>query len=154
MSYIEEIELGDEFGPIQIDVKPNDVIDFCKTWIRDEESSKNIFNAAPTRFTDDEFAKGEGLPGAIVPGIMSLAYLARLLNTAWPDGRITQLDVVFRQLVLHNQTINLLGVVTDTVTESDQNYIECDVYIENSEGSRLVGGKARLDVPSKNKLVS
>ena len=53
MQYIEEIELGDEFGPIQIEVKPSDVVDFCKTWIRDEENSKNIFNAAPTRFTDD-----------------------------------------------------------------------------------------------------
>tara|TARA_B110000014_G_scaffold253966_1_gene234005 strand:+ start:278 stop:730 length:453 start_codon:yes stop_codon:yes gene_type:complete len=150
MKYIEDIDLGDEFGPVQIEVKPNDVIDFCKTWIRDEENSKNIFNAAPTRFTDEEFAKTEGLPGAIVPGIMSMAYLARLLNTAWPDGTITQLDVVFRQLVLHNQIINLVGVVTDTVSEDDQNFIECDVYIENSEGSRLVGGKARLDIPSKN----
>ena len=101
-------------------------------------------------YHDEEFAKTEGLPGAIVPGIMSMAYLARLLNTAWPDGTITQLDVVFRQLVLHNQIINLVGVVTDTVSEEDQNYIECDVYVENSEGSRLVGGKARLDIPSKS----
>ena len=57
MKYIEDIDLGDEFGPVQIEVKPNDVIDFCKTWIREEENSKNIFNAAPTRFTDEEFAK-------------------------------------------------------------------------------------------------
>ena len=71
MKYIEDIDLGDEFGPVQIEVRPDDVIDFCKTWIRDEENSKNIFNAAPTRFTDEEFAKSEGLPGAIVPGIMS-----------------------------------------------------------------------------------
>ena len=40
-------------------------------------------------------------------------------------------------------------MVTETVAEDSQNYIECDVYIENSEGSRLVGGKARLNIPAK-----
>ena len=33
MKYIEDIDLGDEFGPVQIEVRPDDVIDFCKTWI-------------------------------------------------------------------------------------------------------------------------
>ena len=41
MKYIEDIDLGDEFGPVKIEVKPDDVIDFCKTWIREEENSKN-----------------------------------------------------------------------------------------------------------------
>ncbi|MDO8750532.1 MAG: hypothetical protein Q7K03_05255 [Dehalococcoidia bacterium] len=43
----------------------------------------------------------------------------------------------------HPQTISLVGVVTD------KNQVECDVYIQNAHGDRLVGGKATVVLPRR-----
>ena len=43
------------------------------------------------RFTDDEYARKEGLPGAIVPGNMSLGFLSRMLTEFFPAGTLKEL---------------------------------------------------------------
>ena len=52
------------------------------------------------RFTDDEGAKLEGLPGQITPGNMTLALLARELLAWAPRGRVLRLGTTFRGLAL------------------------------------------------------
>ena len=134
--YYEQVEMGDALDPTQKEVTDQMVLDFCQVWATGGGGGTG-------RFTDHEAAKKEGLPGAIVPGIMSMSYIAQYL-TGWADGgQLKKLDVVFRQPVLHPQTISLVGVITD------KNQVECDVYIQNSTGDRLVGGKATVVLPAR-----
>ena len=51
------------------------------------------------RFTDHEAARREGLPGALVPGILSQGYLAALIHRWAPDAFIENVDTV--QIVRH-----------------------------------------------------
>ncbi|MFQ5860918.1 MAG: MaoC family dehydratase [Dehalococcoidia bacterium] len=132
-----EVKVGGELGPVYKVPTEEAVALFCRAW----------GNRGPNRFTDPEAARRVGLPYPLVPGIMSLAYLAHLLNQWAPNGQVKRLDVVFRQMVPHNQPITLVGVVTDKREEQGQGLVECDLYLQSQEGERLVGGKAVVFLP-------
>ena len=72
MPYFEDVELGDEIGPLQTEATDYGVLEFCQVWD----------NRGPSRFTDQAMAEESRLPGPIVPGIMSMGIMARLL-TDW-----------------------------------------------------------------------
>ncbi|MEW6269526.1 MAG: hypothetical protein AB1689_09555 [Thermodesulfobacteriota bacterium] len=97
------------------------------------------------RFTDEEGAKLEGLPGQITPGNMTLALLARELLAWAPGGKVRRLGTTFRGLALAGTTVRLLG----TVTEKDEEHrtVECDVWMETAEGDRCVIGTATVELP-------
>lgn len=137
--YFEDVGLGDELGPVERIATDESVNEFCDVW----------GNPGASRFTDAEAAQKDGLAGAIVPGIMSMAYMGQLL-TRWAEGgSIRKLDVVFRQLVYHNVPVRIGGVVTDTTRSNGENRVECDIYLESREGARMVGGKAVVALPSR-----
>ena len=94
------------------------------------------------RFTDDDGARQEGLPGMITPGNMSLGLLAAMLEDWAGPGTLRRLGVTFRGLVLPDRTIRLRGAVT----EKDQaaHSVELDVWLESDEGDRWVIGTATV----------
>ena len=140
--YYDSVDMGDELAPVQREVSDQMVLDFCAVW-------STGGGAGLGRFTDHEAAKKEGLPGAIVPGIMSMNYMAQFLAD-WADGgSLKKLDVVFRQPVVHPQTISLVGVITDKNQVGGENLVECDVYLQTAQGDRLVGGKATVVLPTR-----
>ena len=57
------------------------------------------------RFTDHEAARKEGLPGALVPGIMSQGFLAAMIHRWAPDAEITNVDTVFRAPVIVDERL-------------------------------------------------
>ncbi len=94
------------------------------------------------RFTDDEGARREGLPGMIAPGNMSMGLLTRLIDDWCGPGTLRRLGTTFRGLVLPERTIRMHGAVTqkDETTRT----VELDVWIESDEGERLVIGTATV----------
>ena len=134
----DDVEIGDDIGPVERVVTDRQVRRFLA--IRENDTGAN-------RFTDDEFAKGEGLPGAIVPGAMNIAMMSQLL-TGWSDSvSLRKLDVVFRQPVPHERTLLLKGIVTDKEVNDGVPTLTCDVFLENEEGSKLVIGSATVVLP-------
>ncbi len=140
--YYDRVEVGDELAPLEKEISRQAALDFCKVW------------AGPTgpalgRFTDEAAAKKEGLAGPILPGIMSMSLMANFLDQWAEGGKVKKLDVVFRQPVVHPQTLRLVGVVTDKNQTGGENQVECDVYLETPQGDRLVGGKATVLLPTQ-----
>ena len=68
--YFQDIELGDEIGPIERTVTDEEVLQFVAVGGRDPE---------PSRFTSKEIAQSEGLSEAIIPGAMNIALMSRLV---------------------------------------------------------------------------
>ena len=132
MPYIDEVELGDEIGPVEKVASDENVANFCDVW------------GAPTpnRFTDAKTATKSGMPGAIVPGIMAMAMMAQLLTDWGGPGSIKDLDLVFRQPVPHNRPLTLAATITDVREEEGEHLVECDILMTGTEGERYVGGKA------------
>ena len=139
--YYDDVDLGDEVGPVVRTVSDDQVIEFTQVWGREE---------GPTRFTSREKAQSEGLPEAIVPGAMNIAIMSQLI-TAWsPTVRLVKLDVVFRSPVLHNRPLTLRGMITDKDVVDGEPQIECDVTMENEEGTPHVIGKATVSLPVRS----
>jgi hypothetical protein len=92
------------------------------------------------RFTDHEKARADGLPGAIVPGIMSQGILAAAIHGWAPGCTIRKIDTVFRAPVLVDSQPAGRGVVTHVDAEQDS--VEIDLVLANEAGETRVLGTA------------
>ena len=135
-----DVNIGDEIGPVQRMVGDDQVKEFQSIWWR---------RAGPTRFSDPEFARRSGLPGPIVPGPMTTALISQLLTGWSPTVSVKKLDLVFRQVVPHNVSLRVSGVVTNKIEVRAEPIIECDVTMEDEEGSQLVIGNATVTLPMR-----
>jgi acyl dehydratase len=132
----ESVKIGDPLGPREFHLSKDQVRAYARTtgiWV--------------PRFTDDEGARKEGLPGMITPGNMSLAILSKLV-TDWigaSGAQLTRMGTTYRQPVIPDHTITLQGYVTDK-NESDRT-AEMDIWLENEDGERLVVGTASVHFP-------
>ncbi len=98
------------------------------------------------RFTDHEAARAEGLPGALVPGIMSQGFLAAMIHRWAPEAQIENVDTVFRAPVIVDESYTISGVVTDI--DEDAGKVEIDLTVSNEAGETRVFGTARVGLPS------
>ena len=138
--FFEDIELGDEIGPLEKVVADEDVIDFCNLW----------GPPTPNRFTDADEAAKSKLSGPIVPGIMTMALMAQLFTDWSSEDSLKDLNLVFRQSVPHNKTLIIGATVTDTRQEGEEHLIDCDVVMTGQESERYVIGTATVSLPSRN----
>ena len=125
------VKIGDTLGPQEIHLSKDQVRTYARTCGMDVP-----------RFTDDEGARQEGLPGMITPGNMSMGLLATLIESWAGAGALTRLGTTFRGLVLPDRTIRLWGAVTQK--DDDARTVELDVWLESDEGERLVIGTASV----------
>jgi acyl dehydratase len=130
---VEGIEVGDELPAFEPDIRMETVRRFART--------AGMLNP---RFTDHEGARKQGLPGAIVPGIMSQGMLAALVHRFAPGSRIRRIDTVFRAPILVGERALCKGVVTEVHKETRT--IDVDLVIENEAGEGRVLGTATVEL--------
>ena len=138
VEYFEDIDIGDEIAELDIRPTTADVVRFV-----------DVARMQSGRFTDDEYARKEGLPGAIVPGNMSLGFLSRMLTEFFPTGTLQELTANFRATVPHNTALTCSGVVTEKQSRDGTHLVFCDVMLSNEEGERYVQGTAQVVLPSR-----
>ena len=127
----DEVSEGDEIGPITRLLSKDEVRAYARAC-----------GVYFPRFTDDEGARQEGLPGMITPGNMSMGLLATLIESWAGAGALRRLGTTFRGLVLPDRTIRLCGAVTQK--DDDARTVELDVWLESDESERLVIGTASV----------
>jgi acyl dehydratase len=131
-----DVNIGDELGPTEMHLSKDQVRQYARAmgmWV--------------PRFTDDEAARKEGLPGMITPGNMSLAILSKLV-TDWIGAgaaKMTRLGATYRQPVIPDHTISLHGFITHK--NDDDRTVEVDIWLENEDAERLVIGTATVQFP-------
>lgn len=130
----DSIEPGDELPPNGVALERGFVTGYAR-----------FLDIAFPRFTDEEGAKREGLPGQITPGVLSLALLARTLLAWAPGAQLRRLGTTFRGVALAGSEVTIHGTVTEK--DEDARTIECDLWMESAEGDRLVIGTATLALP-------
>jgi acyl dehydratase len=141
MLYYEDVDIGDDIEAVERVVGPEQVKAFLAT--------RSGRLRGPSRFTDDAHARGEGLPGAIVPGGLNVAMVSQLLTGWSPSVTLKRLEVVFRQVVPHNRPLHIKGVVTAKQVVYHEPQLECDVFIEDEAGNPLVLGYATVVLPMR-----
>jgi acyl dehydratase len=136
----EELNIGDTLGPLDVTVTKDQCRNYAKV---------SGFGEVAGRFTDDEAARKEGLPGIILPGNMSLGLLSKLV-TDWigpSKARLTRLSTTYRVPVQPDHPITIHGFVTNT-NPADRT-AEIDVWMENEDAERLVTGTATVEFQKK-----
>jgi hypothetical protein len=97
------------------------------------------------RFSSHEDAKKEGLPGAMIPGVLSQGYLVAMIHNWAPPADIKAIDTVFRAPVIADDKHTITGVVTDI---NEQNgLVEVDLTVANEKGETRVFGTATVSLP-------
>ena len=94
------------------------------------------------RFSDHEGARKEGLPGAMIPGVMSQGFLVAMIHHWAPTARVQTIDTVFRAPVMADEAHAISGVVTDIDTE--QGTVEIDLTVSNEKQETRVFGTATI----------
>jgi hypothetical protein len=140
--FFEDVEIGDEIGPIEKVITDQQVLKFISLWGPAWAKKRN-------RFTDVRVAEAEGLPGRVLPGPMNFAILSQLLTDWSPTVILRKIDMVIRQVVPVNLPFELKGVVTDKVLTGGEGRVECDIFMENPHGERMVGAKSVVVLPTK-----
>jgi acyl dehydratase len=130
----EDVEFGEEL--------PADAPDVGIEAVRRFAQTAGMFHP---RFTDPEKARAEGLPGAIVPGIMSQGILAAAIHHWAPEAEVRKLDTTFRAPLLVDSKPVVRAVVTDC--DSDTRTIEIDLTLSNEAGETRVVGTATVALP-------
>lgn len=132
--HIEDVELGDELPEERPDVSLETVARFVKAAQMDFP-----------RFTDHEAARAEGLPGAVIPGIMSQGQLAAMIHRWAPGCEILRIDTVFRTPMVVGTPVVCRGAVTGI---NDDDTIEIDLTImSEASGATGVLGTAHVRLP-------
>jgi acyl dehydratase len=128
-----EVEFGEDLPEMSPDISLANVTLFAKS----------AMMMAP-RFINHEKARKAGLPGAIVPGIMSQGILAALIHNWAPNAEIHNIDTIFRAPLLVDTNPIANGVVTDI--DDEAKVIEIDLMIKNEKGETPVVGTARISL--------
>lgn len=144
--YGENIDPGDEIGPL---IKTPDLAQvqaYVSGWRRDETRS-----SIAGRFTDAKVAARDGFASPIVPGPMSFAFLSQLLTDwAGPLGRLRSLDVNYRRPTKHGEELKCIGLITDTREDGAETVVKLDVFIEDPRGDRPTQGVAEVVIPTSS----
>lgn len=103
---------------------------------------------------DKDFAQSQGLPDVIVHGDLMFSFLARMLVT-WvgEQGVIKQMLAEYRRIVLPNQDITCKGKVVRKYRSDNEDAIECEIWIEDQKGEKLVIGSSIVNLPNRKSPV-
>jgi acyl dehydratase len=128
-----EVEFGEELPEIHPDVSLDAVKAFTEA----------AHMMAP-RFRDHDAARKSGLPGAIVPGIMSQGILVALIHRWAPNAHVLSVDTIFRAPLIVDTEPVASAVVTDI--DDETKVIEIDLTLKNERGETPVVGTARISL--------
>ncbi len=98
------------------------------------------------RFKDHEKARKEGLPGALVPGIMAMGFLTSMIHSWSPKAEVERIDTVFRAPLLADEPCSIEAVVTDIDEESG--LVQLDLSVKNDKQETRVFGTADVRLPT------
>jgi len=97
------------------------------------------------RFSDHERARQEGLPGALVPGIMAMGFLTSMIHRWSASAEVHYIDTVFRAPLLADEPCVISAVVTDI--DEDTGSVQLDLTVKNPAGETRVFGTADVRLP-------
>jgi len=99
---------------------------------------------------DKDFAQSTGLAGVIVHGALKGAYLGQMLGDfAGEKGWVKKYGVSYRGMDVPNDKLTCKGKITKKYVEGSEHLVDCEIWLENSSGTKTTLGTAVVMLPSK-----
>ncbi len=99
---------------------------------------------------DKDFAQKAGLPGVIVYGSLTVAFLGQLV-TDWigEQGTLKKLNFQWRGIHFPGEDLTCKGVVTKKYEAEGEHLVECEIWAEDPQGKKTTPGSALVALPSR-----
>jgi len=99
---------------------------------------------------DKDFALKQGLPGVIVFGMQGVAFLGQLMTDWIGDrGTLKKLNCRYKGLFFPDEDLLCKGRVKNKSVEENEYRVECEVWLENPRGEKVIHGSAMVALPSR-----
>jgi len=136
--YFEDIQVGDELDPVEKLPTTDMAIDFF--------GRDNPTNPA---FSDIEAGKRMGVGGALVPGLLKIAWMTQYVSDwAGPESLVSNLRVAFRRPDVADRPLTLSGRVVDKREEGATKVVELEV-VTIADGQPSVRGNVQVQMPGR-----
>lgn len=96
---------------------------------------------------DTDFAKSAGMPDVFAHGMLSAAWLGRLVTNWVPQSAIRSLDVRFAAITQVGETITCTGKVTEKFEDKGQRLARLQLSTANQDGIVKLNGEALVAWP-------
>ncbi|MFA5630378.1 MAG: MaoC/PaaZ C-terminal domain-containing protein [Porticoccaceae bacterium] len=96
---------------------------------------------------DPDVARAMGFPHAFAHGLLTMAWLGRLLTDQAPAPLLKSYSVRFTALVFVGEELTCSAVVSGREADAEQVRFELDLQVVNGEGEVKLAGKATVSVP-------
>lgn len=136
--YYEDVAVDEELAPAEKLPTEDLAVDFF--------GRDNPTNPA---FADAEAGKRMGVGGALVPGMLKLAWMTQFVSDwAGPAANVRNLRVAYRRPDVAHRPLVLAGRVVDKRQEDGKNIVELEI-VTLAEGEPSVRGNVQVEMPSR-----
>jgi hydroxyacyl-ACP dehydratase HTD2-like protein with hotdog domain len=137
--YFEDVEVGTALPPLP--KTPSNTLLFLYSAI--------TWNPQRIHY-DKDYTLSEGYRDVIVHGPLRGAFLSQLL-TRWigDEGTLKKLSYANRDIAYVNAPLTCKGTVTRKWVEGGKGYVECEIWVENTQGTKLTPGSATVLLPRR-----
>jgi len=96
---------------------------------------------------DIDFARGHGMPDVFAHGMLSMAYLARLLTGWVPQDQIKTFHVRFAAITQLGERIRCTGEVIEKLERDGEQLVRLDIQASGKDGEVKLAGDALIVLP-------
>ena len=91
---------------------------------------------------DSDFAKQAGMPDVFAHGMLSMAYLGRLLTDWKPQSSLRKFSTRFAAITQLHDVVTCSGTVVEIIQAEGETLARCEISIHNQDGAATLVGEA------------
>lgn len=91
---------------------------------------------------DSDFAKHAGMPDVFAQGMLSMAYLGRMLTNWRPQSKLRRFSNKFTAITHLQDVIICSGKVVEIITTNNETLARCEVKAVTATGEKTLVGEA------------
>ena len=98
---------------------------------------------------DEEFASTTQFGKRIAHGMLTLAFVSEMIESAYPNAYASggELDVRFKAPVYPGETVETWGEVISVKSDGEVDFVRCRAGCSKQDGTEVVTGQATVPLP-------
>lgn len=95
---------------------------------------------------DSDFAKSAGMPDVFAHGMLSMAYLGRMLTNWQPQAQLRKFGNRFAAITQLQDAITCSGKVVEMIEQNGETLARCEIQAVKADGEQTLVGEALVAV--------
>lgn len=110
------------------------------------EYNRLVNEINPLHF-DKSYAQGLGYKDIVVAGVYTFSFVPKVI-TEWigEPGKIQSIEIKYNEPVYIEDVVTYAGIVKRKYIKDNQKFIDCEISVENMEGTKLISALAAIQL--------